>query len=121
MWGGKQLLDSLLHNVAAVDSRIKDVPEMCDWIQGQQNANSINAFIIQELVPDWPTTKYWRLCATGTKTFSPASSDSLMCVNLLCRHLQRKGSCCWGSEKRFCLRKSGLHIILIKFVIVGLW
>lgn len=60
--------------------------QMCDWIQGQQNASSI-ACIIQELVPDWPTTKYWRLCATDSKTFFPASPDSLMCVNLLCCHL----------------------------------
>lgn len=40
----KNLLDILLHNVAAVDSRIKDVPAMCDWIQGQHNANNIKAF-----------------------------------------------------------------------------
>lgn len=57
----------------------KRCPEMCDWIQGQQNANSINAFIIQELVPDWPTTKYWRLCATGTKTL-PQHLQTLLCV-----------------------------------------
>lgn len=58
--------------------RIKDVPEMYDWIQSQQNANNINAFIIQELVPKWPTTKYWRLCATGSKAFSPASPHSYL-------------------------------------------
>lgn len=91
-------------------ARIKYVPEMCGWIQGQQNANSIDAFIIQE---------YWRLYAAGSKK-KKKSPGSYVCEPVLLSSMKKRFMLL-GSVKRFRLGKSNLHIVLLKFVIVGLW